>query len=392
MPHNIVMPKLGLTMEEGTITKWFKKEGDKIKKGEAIAEITTDKITNVVEAQVDGILIKIVAGEGETIKVGETIGVIALEGEEVQVDMETKKDEQSKITPEKSKETKVKASPVAKKIAKEHNIDLTLVTATGPGGRITKSDVENYLKSKDKQKLEEPKEYGEPEKEVGYKSIKLTGIRKVIASRMLQSAREIPHVTEHIKVNVDKLISLREELKTVLDIKLSYNDLISKIVIESIKTFPSINACLRDDEIIYYQDINLGIAVATDSGLIVPIVKKADKLSFIQFVKTVKELAQKARESKLTLDDVEGGTFTITNLGMYGIDSFTPIIYPGQSAILGVNTIDSELILSNGEVREVKVLKFSLSFDHRVIDGADCAKFLSILKTNIENPLKCFLT
>lgn len=393
MPEYIVMPKLGLTMEYGTVTKWIKKEGEVIKKGDAIAEITTDKITNVVEAYSDGILGKILVKEGENANVGEPIAILIKEGEKLDsIDTEKGEKQESFDSRKTEKGDRIKASPVAKKIAAEFNIDLSLVTGTGPGGRITKEDVENYVNTK--KEKEEPSEKTQENKakiQREAKRIKLTGVRKVIAERMVQSVREIPHVTEHIRVSVDKLYSLKDELTTSLEIKLTFTDLIAKIVVKSIKEFPLINTTLQNDEIIYLNDINLGIAVATEKGLIVPVVKNAGDIKFLELVNIIKELTSKAKDSKLSLDDLEGGTFTITNLGMFNIDSFTPIIFPGQTAILGVNTIYEELRYRDEEIVTEKVMKLSLSFDHRVIDGADAAKFLSILKRNFENPLKCFI-
>jgi len=394
MPEYIVMPKLGLTMEYGTVTKWMKKEGEVIKKGDAIAEITTDKITNVVEAYSDGILGKILVKEGSNANVGEPIGILIKEGEKLDSkDTEMGKKQESFDSTKTEKGDRIKVSPIAKKLAAEFNIDLSLVTGTGPGGRITKEDVENYVNAK-KEKKEEPSEKAqESETKIQREAqrIKLTGVRKIIAERMVQSVREIPHVTEHIKVSIDELHSLKDELTTSLEIKLTFTDLIAKIVVESIKEFPLINTTLQNDEIIYLNDINLGVAVATEKGLIVPAVKNAGGMKFLELVNIIKELTSKAKDSKLSLDDLEGGTFTITNLGMFNIDSFTPIIFPGQTAILGVNTIYEELRYRDEKIVTEKVMKLSLSFDHRVIDGADAAKFLSILKRNFENPLKCFI-
>lgn len=391
MPEYIVMPKLGLTMEYGTVTKWIKKEGEVIKKGDAVAEITTDKITNVVEAYSDGILGKILVKEGANAKVGEPIAILIKEGEKLDsIDIEMGEGQESSDSTKTEKGDRIKASPIAKKIAAEFNIDLSLVTGTGPKGRITKEDVENYVNAK-KEKPYEKTQESETKTQREAKRIKLTGVRKVIAERMVQSIREIPHVTEHIRVSVDKLYSLKDELTTSLEIKLTFTDLIAKIVVESIKEFPLINTTLQNDEIIYLNDINLGIAVATEKGLIVPVVKNAGGIKFLELVNILKELTSKAKDSKLSLDDLEGGTFTITNLGMFDIDSFTPIIFPGQTAILGVNTIYEELRYRDEKIVTEKVMKLSLSFDHRVIDGADAAKFLSILKRNFESPLKCFI-
>lgn len=378
MPVNVVMPKLGLTMKEGRVDRWLKKVGDIVKKGEEIVEVSTDKITNVVESPADGILAKILVNEGEIVPVATPIGIITAEGEKLE-------------EVGKSEEKFIKATPVAKRLAKENNIDLSLITGTGPGGRITEEDVKKFI-SEQKVKAEEEG----PKKEVAViegqalekvERMPMDNIRKTISQRMKKSWSEIPHVTEDIKVDVTELVNLRENLNHISDNKFTYTDLIAKACVIAIKKNPVVNWSIEGEYIIKNSSINLGIAVALDNGLIVPVVKEADKKSLLELSKNIKELSERARNNKLTPDEIIGSTFTITNLGMYEIDSFTPIINPPESAILGVNKIYKEPVVLDDNIVIRHIMKLSLSFDHRLIDGATAAKFLLDLKKTLENPV-----
>ncbi|MBE3592847.1 MAG: 2-oxo acid dehydrogenase subunit E2 [Thermoanaerobacter sp.] len=382
MPVNVVMPKLGLTMKEGRVDRWLKKVGDIVKKGEEIVEVSTDKITNVVESPADGILAKILVNEGEIVPVATPIGIITAEGEKLE-------------EVGKSEEKFIKATPVAKRLAKENNIDLSLITGTGPGGRITEEDVKKFI-SEQKVKAEEEG----PKKEVAViegqalekvERMPMDNIRKTISQRMKKSWSEIPHVTEDIKVDVTELVNLRENLNHISDNKFTYTDLIAKACVIAIKKNPVVNWSIEGEYIIKNSSINLGIAVALDNGLIVPVVKEADKKSLLELSKNIKELSERARNNKLTPDEIIGSTFTITNLGMYEIDSFTPIINPPESAILGVNKIYKEPVVLDDNIVIRHIMKLSLSFDHRLIDGATAAKFLLDLKKTLENPLSLLI-
>lgn len=382
MPVNVVMPKLGLTMKEGRVDRWLKKVGDIVKKGEEIVEVSTDKIANVVESPNDGILAKILVNEGEIVPVATPIGIITAEGEKLE-------------EVEKSEEKFIKATPVAKKLAKENNIDLSLITGTGPGGRITEEDVKKFI-SEQKVKTEEEG----PKKEVAViegqalekvERMPMDNIRKTISQRMKKSWSEIPHVTEDIKVDVTELVNLRENLNHISDNKFTYTDLIAKACVIAIKKNPVVNWSIEGEYIIKNSSINLGIAVALDNGLIVPVVKEADKKSLLELSKNIKELSERARNNKLTPDEIIGSTFTITNLGMYEIDSFTPIINPPESAILGVNKIYKEPVVLDNNIVIRHIMKLSLSFDHRLIDGATAAKFLLDLKKTLENPVSLLI-
>ncbi|TCO66953.1 dihydrolipoamide acetyltransferase family protein [Caldanaerobacter subterraneus] len=391
MPVNVVMPKLGLTMTEGRVDRWLKREGEKVKKGEEIVEISTDKITNVVEAPADGILAKILVQEGETVPVAAPIGIIAQEGEKLELGSEVKGETKG----EEKEEKFIKATPVAKRLAKEHNIDLSLITGTGPGGRITEEDVKRYISEKQIGTLPEKteKEIALREEQILKKAerVPMDTMRRTISQRMKKSWTEIPHVTENIKVDVTELVNLRENLNKSGEHKFTYTDLIAKACVIALKKNPVLNWSIEGDEIIKNPNINLGIAVALEDGLIVPVVKNAENKSLLELSKEIKELSEKARENKLTPDEITGGTFTITNLGMYEIDSFTPIINPPESAILGVNKIYKEPVVIEDNIVIRHTMKLSLSFDHRLIDGATAAKFLLDLKKILENPVSMLI-
>ncbi|MDI3535289.1 MAG: hypothetical protein PWQ82_1654 [Thermosediminibacterales bacterium] len=385
MAVNIVMPKLGLTMTEGTISKWLKKDGEAVNKGEPVLEIITDKITNEVEAPESGVL-KIFVNEGETVKVAEVIGAIAQEGEEVSLPEKSTaskpvEDKGLQTAPKQEKTDKtlhVKASPAARKMAEAEGINLADIEGTGPGGRIVLEDVENFLKSR-----------AEPEKETTDESaqkIPLAGMRKVIAQRMSQSAFTSPHVTITMEVDMTEAKRIKEKLEES-KIKITYTDILIKSAAKALLDFPAVNSSLIEENIIRHSNINIGIAVALDEGLIVPVIKDADKKTIHEISKIRKDLVKRAREGRLNSDEVTGGTFTITNLGMFGVEMFTPIINPPESAILGVGGINEKPVGVKGEILLRPMMWLSLSHDHRTIDGALAAEFLQRIKHYLENPL-----
>ncbi|WP_073255959.1 dihydrolipoamide acetyltransferase family protein [Caldanaerovirga acetigignens] len=392
----IVMPKLGLTMKEGILTKWLKKVGEKVAKGEEVAEVSTEKITNVVESPADGILGKILVSEGAVVPVAAPIGIILAEGEKLPVEDEAGPTSTSpsavavqadrlKTTEEENNQEKfVKATPLARKIAKENNVDLSLIAGTGPGGRITEEDVRKYMENRINVKKESPAAVEEDTGSV--KRVPMDNMRRVIAERMKNSWINAPHVTENIKVDVTELVKFREELNKFGDEKFTYTDLIAKACVLALKRNPVINWSIEGEYIIQHEKINLGIAVALENGLIVPVIKDAGAKSLTELSNMIKDLSARARENKLSPEEIKDGTFTITNLGMYGIDSFTPIINPPESAILGVNTIYKEPSVVGDSISIRQVMMLSLSFDHRLIDGATAAKFLMDLKRILENP------
>lgn len=405
MAQEVKMPQLGLTMEEGTIETWHKKEGDKVAKGEILLEIATDKITSEIESEFDGVVLKLIAAEGEDVPVQGVIAIIGEEGEQVDTGSkpadpieESKVQESSREVAVRSETLasvtsaggRVKISPLAKKTAEKMGIDYTSLAGSGPGGRIIQQDV---LDAKDKVVVKEEKApvqiVQEVKKEGG---TVLKGMRKVVAERMLQSHLEIPPVTQNMKIDVTKLIEFRKSVnETREEKKFSINDFVLKAVAKALAKNPHIMVSLIDGQIFQNSNVNIGMAVSTDTGLIVPVINDADKLSLEALSSKAKDLALRARENKLDMDEYKGSTFTVSNLGMFGVESFTPIINQPDAAILGVCSVEDELALEDGVVVQKKKMKISLTYDHRLLDGAVAAKFQQEIKKLLENPMEILL-
>ncbi|MCR4441511.1 MAG: dihydrolipoamide acetyltransferase family protein [Peptococcaceae bacterium] len=380
----IRMPKMGLTMTTGTVVKWHKKEGDPVKKGEEILDISTEKITNTVEAPADGVLIKIIAPEGTELPIGGLLGLIGSPGEKAG-------EEISGGIKEAGGGERIKITPAAAKLAREMGVDCTLLAGTGPGGRITREDVEKAAAQV--RSVQAPSEGGD-KKPVSGEFIPYTGMRKAIGDNMSRSWATAPKVTHHVSVDVSRLLELRKMINEDLDemSRVSITDLLIKIAAKALEMKPSINVSLEGGSIKLFKDINIGVAVALENGLVVPVVKNAGKKSLLQVSAKVRELAQKARENRLSLEEMSGGTFTITNLGAYGsVDFFTPIINQPESAILGVGRVVQAPAVIEGQVVPRPMMGLSLAFDHRVIDGAPAAEFLAVLIKMIERPLAAIL-
>ena len=395
MAKLVVMPKLGLTMTEGEVTQWYKDEGDPVTAGDALFEVATDKITNDVEATENGILRKILVPEYESTACLEPVGIIASADEDIssfinQSDQETSEGKEEPkpiedvVAAEKIESSVKKGrmiiSPIAKKLASEKNVDLTLIKGTGPNGRIVLEDVENYVQNAASPKVENAALAANP----GETRIPMSQMRKVISTRMSESWKTSPAVTFDIKVDVTRLKEMRESLKEIHNI--TFTDLLIKIVAATLLEFPYLNSTIDQNEIVTRDYVNMGIAVALDEGLIVPVVKYANTKGLKQISDEVKQLAEKARNNELTPDEMTGGTFTITNLGMYGIEAFSPIINQPEVAILGVNAITETPMVENGEVVIKPLMNVSLTADHRVVDGSVAAQFLAKLKRYIEKP------
>ncbi len=378
MGKEVVMPKLGLTMSKGKIVEWKKKEGDKVEAGEDIAIIETEKITTTIKAPISGIILKIYAKEGEEVPVGQIIAFIGEPGETPPSITPTRAEEVAPPEVKQKMEVKaeVRATPRARKLAKEKGIDLTMVRGTGPGGMITEEDVLRELEGKTKFSL-----LGIRVREI----IPMSPMRKEISRRMTQSLQTMAQVTLSMEVNATNLVKIREEIEKKTGEKITYTDIIVKVVSSLLKTHPYLNATLEGDEIKILDEINIGIAVALDQGLIVPVIRNADKKSIVEISREAHELADKARENKLSPDDVTMGTFTVSNLGMYDIDSFTPIINPPQTAILGVGRIKKSPIVLGDSILIGYTMWLSLTFDHRVLDGHTASKFLKELASIIES-------
>lgn len=391
MATTVIMPKLGLTMTEGTIEKWLKQEGDRVEKGELLVEIITEKINFQYEAPASGILRKIFHHEGEVVPVATPIAIIAEESEVIP-EVETIKPE---FPPEVIKPIAVQkemekpperifVSPIAKKIAHEQGIDLSSLKGSGPMGRIVKIDV---LRAAERVVGKEtapiaPSPYG--------KTIPLKGIRRIIAKRMTESFQNIPHIYLSLEIDMTACLALREQLMEEIEkrakVRLTLTDILVKVGASALKDHPIINSRIEGDQICLLEEINIGVAIALQDGLIVPVIRNADRKSLAEIATTLRDLTQKAREEKLSLEDVGGGTFTLSNMGMLGIDKFNAIINPPECSILGVGRTVEKPVVQGGEIKIKPMAWLSLSSDHRIVDGATAALFLNHIKKLLENP------
>jgi len=360
MVTKVVMPKLSLTMKEGTVGKWYKKEGDTVQKNEPIVEVVSEKATYDLEAPASGILRKIMVEEGVDVPVNQVLAIITSPDETLsETDMVAEK-------PKAEKDPEVLASPSAKRLAKEYGIGLSLVKGTGPDGRIGQEDVERFVQESHGvfSKVKE--------------TIELTGFRKTSAERVSMSFRTAPHSTIMMEVDVSHAAALHQKLHV------SYTAVLVKVVAEALIEHSLINSSLDENKIRIFESANVGVAMATENGLVVPVIHNAEKRSLQEIEEAIEELGAKARHGKLTKKDVSGGTFTITNLGMYDVDLFTPIINPPEAAILGVGAIKEKPVAIDGKIVVKPLMMLSLSYDHRIVDGAPAAEFLRKVKGKIE--------
>ena len=406
MAHEILMPKLSSTMDVGTITVWLKEEGDRVEVGEAIFEVMTDKIAIEVEAYEEGILLKKYIGNDGSAPVNSVIGYIGEAGEEVPATMpglETSeevieeevvevKEIATKVEESSVKTDKVRATPAARRLARLNNVDLYDVKGSGPRNRVQAQDILSY----------QPTVTGSAVTTVAddeFELIPWTPMRKIISENMVQSKREVPHVVMTAEVDMTKVVSLRKDLISLVEEetneRLSYLEIITKATTCVLKKYPIFNSRSSEEGIYQYKHVNMGIAVALEDGLIVPVVKNADKKGLAELTTDIKELTRKARNSQLSKDEMTGATFTISSLGKSKVKHFTPIINYPEAAILGIGGMyeKQEIITENGEVKVINkpVVELSLSFDHRVVDGAPASNFLSDLVTILEEPMSLLL-
>jgi pyruvate dehydrogenase E2 component (dihydrolipoamide acetyltransferase) len=416
------MPQLGLTMTEGTVTKWFKAVGDTVAVGEVLVEVATDKITNQLESNLAGVLLEIIVDEGATAPVQAAIAIIGQPGEKVAITtkatpvvtevLQTTLTEAAKTSDTFSAAVRVdgriKASPYAKKLAATQNIDLSVVTGTGPGGRIIERDIREYSAQAPqkasplavKVAAEHQVNLAEIQKETRIMKADvlavatkpataakpLSGIRKVIAERMALSWKTAPHVHLTVEVDMTAALELKENLAKATGKKASVTEVVVKCAAYALREFPVVNASLLDNRIVMHEAVNIGIAVALDDGLIVPVLRNADQKSLSQLREAIVSLGGKSRSGKLLPDEISGGTFTVTNLGMFGTDHFTPVINPPESAILGVCRIVEKPVVQAGAIVIRPMSNFILGLDHRLIDGAVGAQFMARLRELLENP------
>lgn len=414
MAFEIKMPQLGLTMEEGTVAQWLKQEGDTVAKGDVLLEITTDKLTSEIESEADGVLLKIVAKEGEDVPVKGLLGYIGEAGETIgdaapaaapaaaAAPAEVPVAAPAPAPAAKADGSRIRISPLARKTAAKLGVDYQNLAGSGPSGRIVQKDILAAAEAAKQQPVpvaEAPAaapapaaKSGELELMDGDEVVKLAGMRKVVAERMAKSAREIPTVTQNVKIDVTKLVAFRKQINETSGQKFSMNDFILKAVANALRANPHILVSIDGNQIIKRAHVNLGMAVALDDGLIVPVIRDADKLSLSQISATAKDLAVRARENKLAMDEYKGSTFTISNLGMFGVETFDPIINQPDAGILGVCAVQDELDMDEeGKIFKKQVMRISFTFDHRLIDGAVAAKFELAIKELLEDPMRILL-
>jgi pyruvate dehydrogenase E2 component (dihydrolipoamide acetyltransferase) len=409
----ITMPRLSDTMEEGTISSWLKKVGDKVQEGEILAEIETDKATMEFESFYDGILSHIAVNEGETVKVDELIAIISENEIDVSKALESYGKESSNIPVEESNDSvelnevdkevnttntssdlneRIKASPLAKKIAKEKNIDLSKVTGTGENGRIIKNDLSDLSPVEETTEQQIQTEENQSPKVVDVIKEETTIVqnstmRKAIAKNLSKSKFTAPHYYLSVEFNMDNAIAFREQYNSIPDTKISFNDIVVKACAVALKNHPQVNSQWNDDKIILNNNVHIGVAVGIEDGLVVPVIKNADKESLHSINSKVRDYAVRAKSKKLRPDEIEGSTFTISNLGMFGITEFTSIINQPNSAILSVGAIVKKPVVVNDKIVVSNTMKLTLACDHRSVDGVTGSLFLQTLKGYIENPV-----
>ena len=443
MASTVIMPKLGMTMETGVLTKWYKKEGDPVSKGDILFDLETDKLSNSVEAEADGVLRKILVGEGEEVPILTEVAVIAAADEDIsaltgEAPAAEAPAEAAAAAPAAAPTAapaarggRIFASPRARKLAKERGIDLALIAPTGPNGRIVEKDVKNYTPAAAPEAAPVPAAAPVKASPMAAKAaaqlgvdladlhvegrvmmadvlkavqqpaqapaaapaaaahtderVRMSGMRKAIAKNMHNSVMTSPTVTYNMSVDMTEAKKFREQLKSA-GIKVSYTDIIIKFVAKALLEFPIVNCTIDGDEMIYRNYVNMGVAVALDNGLIVPTIFDADKLSISEISAELKSLADAAKNGSLSMDKLTGGTFTISNLGMFGMETFSPIINQPQVAILGVNKMEDKVVVRDGEMVIRPIMALSLTADHRAVDGAVAAQFEQRVKQLLENP------
>ena len=419
MAYEVLMPQLGLTMEEGTVSQWIKHEGDEVKTGDVIVEITTDKLTNEVASEHDGVMLKIVAQEGEDIPVkgllcyigqpGEAVGDAPAAPAAAPAAAETAPAAAAPAAAPApvaaANGKRIRISPLARKTAAKMGVDYSGIAGTGPSGRIVVKDILAAAEAQKNAPAAAPAaaEAAPAKKEApkaglelmeGDTVVKLTGMRKVVAERMLASHTEIPPVTQNIKVDVTELMKFRKMLLAETGKKYSVNDLVLKAIAKCLTQHPEILVSFDEanHQIIQRKHVNIGMAVALDAGLITPVIRDADKMGLDTLAATAKDLAARAKENKLLPDEYKGSTITVSNLGMFGIETFTPIINQPDSVIVGVCAIEDELQMDDeGKLSKHQVMRLSVTLDHRTLDGAVVAKFEMDLRDILQNPMSIVL-
>jgi pyruvate dehydrogenase E2 component (dihydrolipoamide acetyltransferase) len=431
MPE-VIMPKMGDAMEEGTLVKWLKSEGDEVSEGDAIAEIETDKVTLELEAENSGTLAQLIADEGQDIPVGDAIAFIQGEGEEVpersdgraqaaeeaegaaeeagagtttgtREQVEKKEGTRAPETEEYGRaDGRFRASPIVRRLAAENNLDLSKIEGTGPAGRIVERDVRAAIERGDAQAdgraaeapeaapAPQPGPAPEPTGAPGTELKEMPRMQRVIAERMTQAKQQIPHFYATVEVEMNELMVLRRQLNEQLEeqgIKLSVNDFVMKACAVALKNYPNLNSLWTSQGIELHERVDLAMAVALEAGLITPVIRDATNKTLSAISAASKDLAKRAREGSLKPEEYQGGTFTVSNMGMFGVESFSAIINPPQAAIVAVSSIMQRAIFKGEEVVPVSIMKLTLSADHRIANGAEGAQYMAEVKRLLEHPM-----
>ena len=398
MADTIIVPTLGESIKEATVAKWLKKPGDAVKADEAVVSLETDKVSVDVTSPKAGVLSEILAPEGSTVSVGSALGMVGA-GSAVSSSSKEKKPEENKVVeikktefkPDKVDQSKTKQnelSPAVKRIVEEKNIDITSVVGSGKDGRILKGDLVGLMgfsPSPNKRKIE----IGEEER------VKMTRLRATIAKRLKDAQNNAAILTTFNEVDMSMIIQIRKDNKDEFEkrygVKLGFMSFFVKACVNALQAFPAVNAEVQGEEIVYKNYYNIGVAVGTDKGLVVPVLGNADELSFDQIEKEIVNMGNKAKNNQLSIDELQGGTFTITNGGIYGSMLSTPIINPPQSGVLGMHNIVQRAVVINGKIEVRPIMYLALSYDHRIIDGKEAVSFLVRVKEILEDPRRLFL-
>lgn len=412
MAVEIIMPKMGMGMEEGTVVEWLKQKGDSVKKGESVVSISSDKIEKELEAPEEGVLIDIEAEVDDVVPIGKPLGYIGTPGESVGEST----DPAPSVAPIKEKlsaapvaqqadepvigeEPRLRVSPAARRLAKIMNVDLSTVTGSGPMGRITKVDIAEAAQAQPAVQTEtvpqpEPAQVAPVQSPDG-KAKKVTGMRKVISERMFSSLQQTAQLTLQATADVTELLAFQKKAREAYqindEVRLTITDFIAKAAINALLSHKGMNSHYQGDMITTFDAVHLGVAVALEEGLVVPVVKDADKKSLSAISREIRKASRSARGSELNQLQLSGSTFTITSLGTYGIGFFTPVLNPPEVGILGVGTISEQPVYFGDELKKRSMLPLSLTFDHRAVDGAPAAAFLAEVKANLEAPFKLVL-
>ena len=426
MSEKIVVPVLGESITEATVAKWLKKEGDHVEADEPIVELETDKVNLEVPSPIDGVLSEIVSKDGSTVEVGALLGSISQNGsapspkqpqvkkepeikkENNVVNLETPKKKEVKVEKQKEEDAPLRLtkevkepksttnlnnsnqvlSPAVRKMVEEKNIDLSRVRGSGKDGRVLKGDLISLMGA-NPPPSERKAQFGEEER------IKMSRLRLTIAKRLKQAQENAALLTTFNEVDMTGIMEMRkenqEDFQSRYGIKLGFMSFFVKACVAALKTFPAVNAEIDGEEIIYKNYYNISFAVGTDKGLVVPVLKNADELSFADIEKNIKVISEKARDGKLTIEDLQGGTFTISNGGVYGSMLSTPILNLPQSGVLGMHNIVERPVVVDGEIKVRPIMYLALSYDHRIIDGKESVSFLKMVKENLEDPRRLFL-